>query len=95
MTVVPLKTLMCPCCGFVIDVAAGLDTEGPPNPGDACMCVGCGGILCFTEGNGLRAMTPEEEERIPLEQRLLLILMRRAQQDFAETMQPDNEGGHA
>jgi len=52
----------CPHCGYTLDAHGTVpgEPDSAPSPGDATVCIGCGGVLVFTEELGLRAATDEE-----------------------------------
>ena len=43
----PMPLTLCPNCGHKLRRASGINTEGPPTPGDITICIKCGKILEF------------------------------------------------
>jgi len=44
----------CLRCGYSVDAASNLFGKGRPDPGDVTICLSCGGLLQFTEGDNLQ-----------------------------------------
>lgn len=60
----------CPVCEKLLNAAATIDEhERPPVTGDTTICCHCSAILVFTETLGLRLITDEEWNALPLEDR--------------------------
>lgn len=55
----------CPGCGQALNASVDPKERGGPRPNDVSMCVGCGTILQFDQQLRLKAMTPEQIERLP------------------------------
>ena len=57
-----IKTI-CPNCAAVHDCCSEVDGDGPPQPGDVTMCIGCGHWAVFDE-----AMVLQEPDELTAEQ---------------------------
>lgn len=47
---VQLPPQFCPVCFTVLNAATNMTSEGPPEPGDFTICIGCRAVLCFGLG---------------------------------------------
>ena len=58
----PMRTLSCPHCGCVLDLALAATHPGAkPEPGDIHLCWACRGIAVQTDTGQLRLPTPQED----------------------------------
>jgi hypothetical protein len=78
-----LPLCICPVCGRENDAATAIgdDPRARPKAGDQCVCLYCGNILTFqgiAPALTLRAMTPDEFSRLPLELQMMLARASRA-----------------
>jgi hypothetical protein len=67
----------CPRCQKLLDrVDALIGGPATPKPGDVTLCIGCGTILVFTPGLGLRIARPDDMEELSPEQTEVLAMAR-------------------
>lgn len=66
----------CVGCGHRLDRAGPVDHSQEPKPGDLTGCMHCGAAMVFTETMGLRALTDDEWDALPHENRLELSMIR-------------------
>lgn len=84
---VKLAPAACPTCGKLLDAASQADGNGAPKSGDITVCLHCGvalmfqlvGLPSFGEDRklGLRVLTDEEREQLPLDVRAQLAEIQR------------------
>ena len=59
----------CPCCGVRLTGATGLTGDAKPTTGDLSICAYCLTPLQFEDGARFRALSPEDLEALPPDER--------------------------
>ncbi len=64
-----LSPSTCPTCGAILDAATGvkdmaIDDSAVPSPGDATVCIRCGGLAIFDKRLSLRRPTSAERRSL-------------------------------
>jgi hypothetical protein len=98
MSTLRTKPNLCPYCGALLDAAGSFDEESTevPGPGDASICIGCAGLLVFTEDMGVRKLLDDDFAKLPAEHRRDLISGQVAVQSFRMLFgEAAQKGGHA
>ena len=54
----------CPHCGFVMDLATGVEHDDPPSAGSVGICESCAEVHVFTEELARRRPTADEQIEI-------------------------------
>lgn len=63
MTELPGK-VSCLDCGYIADSISNVVTDAKPQPGAITVCMRCGHIMAFGEGDTLRPLTDDEMIKI-------------------------------
>lgn len=61
MSVVRGRRHACPFCDRDNNASAGMNTDAPPKPGDASICLGCGNVGIIASHDG-KVRLPTEAE---------------------------------
>jgi len=72
----PTPPHACPTCSHLLHRQQGLTGQQPPKRGDFTVCDGCGQILRFTEGLGVRAAGDHEVAMLSPDFRATLLTVR-------------------
>jgi hypothetical protein len=64
----------CPGCGLVLNAATNLEGANLPVPGDLSVCLGCGGMMRFTDELRVVPLEEEDFEALEVEVRRDLVL---------------------
>lgn len=65
----------CPSCSKLLRVQNGLTSQAAPKPGDFTVCDGCGQLLRFTEGLGIRKAGDHEVNLLSADFRAMLLTL--------------------
>jgi hypothetical protein len=61
----------CPRCGYKLDATTSTSGDQKPEPGDLSLCFECGQISVFTENDGMRVPTKDEELELSVDPRVI------------------------
>lgn len=87
---VKLPESPCPHCGHVVDAASSPDDlPRDPEPGDASVCINCGGVNVFTETFHLRAAKKEDMAKFPPEAIAMMVMVKGAVERMLEEKDAD------
>lgn len=60
-----VPSVRCPKCDTALGAAVGYNHNNAPRPGGLVLCAYCGALSLMLEGYQLRAITDDEEMRLP------------------------------